>query len=215
ASTDIKKYIFVKEDDQVKGRIIDFTWQFWNVFSKNQKELEGQLDGKYRHYDLRSTFINNIYTEGINDKIPTSVIVQMSGNSIHTANKYYLKATEVQTYAEIFAGVTGSSVDVYGNILEEKDVEDLNPVEDGLGGCNQRGCVIEEEQYECLICPHFATTANRIPLFKKHITMLKTLKESTLNSQERGMIEAQLKLYTAYYVKLLEKIGGGQDGAKA
>ena len=89
----------------------------------------------------------------------------------------------------------------------KKDVEDLNPVEDGLGGCNQRGCVIEEEQYECLICPHFATTANRIPLFKKHITTLKTIKESTLNSQERGMIEAQLKLYTAYYVKLLEKIG--------
>ena len=70
-------------------------------FSKNQKELEGQLDGKYRPYDLRSTFINNIYTEGINDKIPTSVIVQMSGNSIHTAKKYYRKATEVQTYAEI------------------------------------------------------------------------------------------------------------------
>lgn len=135
--------------------------------------MEGQLDGKYRPYDLRSTFINNIYTEGINDKIPTSVIVQMSGNSIHTAKKYYRKATEVQTYAEIFAGVTVSSVDVYGNILEEKDVEDLNPVEDGLGGCNQRGCVIEEEQYECLICPHFATTANRIPLFKKHITTLK------------------------------------------
>ncbi|MDY8161901.1 tyrosine-type recombinase/integrase [Bacillus thuringiensis] len=214
ASTDIKKYIFLKEDDQIKGRIIDFTWQFWNVFSKNQKELEGQLDGKYRPYDLRSTFINNIYTEGINDKIPTSVIVQMSGNSIHTAKKYYRKATEAQTYAEIFAGVTVSSVDVYGNILEEKDIEVLNPVEDGLGGCNQGSCVIEEEQYECLICPHFATTTNRIPLFKKHITRLKTLKEGILNSQERGIIEAQLKLYTAYYVKLLEKNGGEQDGEK-
>lgn len=27
-------------------------------------------------------------------------------------------------------------VDVYGNILEEKDVEDFNLVEDGFGGCN-------------------------------------------------------------------------------
>ncbi|MBJ8054423.1 site-specific integrase [Bacillus cereus] len=213
ASRDIEKYIFVKEDAQRKGRIIDFTWQFWNVFSKIQKELEGQLDGKYRPYDLRSTFINNVYTEGINDGIPTSVIAQMAGNGVHTARKYYRKATEVQAYAEMFAGVTVSTVDVYGNILEEKEVEGLNPVEDGLGGCNQGGCVIDEEQYECLICHHFATTANRIPLFKEHITRLKTLKESILNSQERSLIEAQLKLYTAYYVKLLEKIGGERDGA--
>ena len=103
----------------------------------------------------------------------------MSGNSIHTA-----KSIIILKLLEVLQELRFLSVDVYGNILEEKDVEDLNPVEDGLGGCNQRGCVIEEEQYECLICPHFATTANRIPLFKTH-NNAKTLKESTLNSQER------------------------------
>lgn len=214
ASENIKQYIFVKEDFQRKGRIIDFIWQFWNSFTKIQKELKGQLDGKYRPYDLRSTFIDNIYTEGINDGLSTSVIADMAGNDARTALKNYRKRTEAQEYAEMFAGVTVSGVDVYGNILEEKDVEELNPVEDGLGGCNQKGCVIDEEQYECLICSHFATTANRIPLFKKRITRLKTLKESTLNSQERNVIDAQLKLYTAYYVKLIEKIGGEQNRAE-
>ncbi|MCY8938526.1 site-specific integrase [Peribacillus frigoritolerans] len=208
ASEDIKQFIFVKEDFQKKDRIIDFIWQFWNSFTKIQKELEGQLNGKYCSYDLRSTFIDNIYSEGINDGLSTSVIAEMAGNSARTALKHYRKRTEAQEYAEMFAGVTVSGVDVYGNISEEKDVEKLNPVEDGLGGCNQKGCVIDDEQYECLICPHFATTANRIPLFKKRITRLKTLKESTLNSQERNLIDAQLKLYTAYYVKLIEKIGG-------
>ncbi|AZV41553.1 integrase [Peribacillus asahii] len=211
ASADIAKYIFVKEDAQRKGRIVDFIYQFWNVFSKIQKKLEGQLDGKYRPYDLRTTFIDTIYTEGINDGLPTAVIAEMAGNGVHTARKYYRKTTEAQEYAEIFAGVTISGVDVYGNILNEKDVEELNPVEQGLGGCTQKGCVIDDEQYKCLVCPHFATTVNRIPLFKKHITRLKTLKESTLNSQERSLIDAELKLYTAYYVRLLEKIGVEQD----
>ncbi|MEK4639369.1 tyrosine-type recombinase/integrase [Bacillus sp. FSL W8-0519] len=215
ANTDSAKYIFLKEDTWRKGRIIEIVWQFIHTFSKIQKELEGQLHNKYRPYSLRATYIDNLYTEGINDGLPTAVIAEMAGNGVHTARRYYRKTTEAQKYGEIFAGVTISGVDVYGNILDKKNVEDLNPVEDGLGGCKQEGCVTDEEQYECLICPHFATTTNRIPLFKEQITRLKTLKEITLNSQERNIIDAQLKLYTAYYVKLLEKIGGEQDGAEA
>lgn len=214
ADEDTAKYIFIKEDDCRKDRIIGIVFQFANIFSKIQKLLEGQLDNKYRPYSLRTTFIDNLYTEGINDGLPTSVIAEMAGNGEKTALRYYRETSETQEYAEIFSGVTISEVDVYGNILEEKDVENLNPVEDGLGGCIQEGCVNDEEQYECLICPHFATTANRIPLFKEHITRIKTQKESALSSQERSVIDAQLKLYTAYYVKLLEKSGGQQDGAE-
>lgn len=213
ASGDTGKYIFIKEDNWRKDRIIEVVWQFVNTFSNIQKELEGQLDGKYRPYSLRTTFIDNLYTEGINDGLPTSVIAEMAGNGVHTARKYYRKTTEAQEYAEMFAGVTVSGVDIYGDISEEKDIEDLNPVEQGLGGCKQEGCVIDEEQYECLICPHFATTVNRIPIFKTRITRLKKLKEITLNNQERSAIETQLKLYTAYYVKLLDKIGGEPDVA--
>ncbi|TBX50322.1 site-specific integrase [Bacillus mycoides] len=210
---DIANYIFVKEDDSKTNRIIEIVQQFSRAFSKIQKELQGQLDGKYRPYELRATFIDNVYNEGIKDGLPTSVLAEMAGNGVQTARKYYRKASEVQEYAEMFAGVTISGVDIYGNVLEEKDVEELNPVEQGLGGCTQEGCVIDDEQYECLVCPHFATTANRIPLFKEHITRLKKLKESTLNSQERDVIDAQLKLYTAYYLKLLEKIGAESNVA--
>ncbi|SDM41570.1 site-specific integrase [Bacillus sp. OK048] len=208
---DTAKYIFVKEDDRKKNRIIELVFQFRNRFSKIQKELEGQLDGKYRAYNLRTTFIDNIYTEGIKDGLPSAVLAEMSGNGVQTASRYYRKPTGAQEYAEMFAGVTVSSVDVYGNILEEKDVEERNPVKQGLGGCEFKGCVIDDEKYDCLMCPHFATTVSRIPLFKENITRLKNLKESTLNSQERSFIDAQLKLYTAYYFKLLEKVGGEQD----
>jgi integrase len=208
ANEDIASLIFVKHDYWRKDRIIALTYQFWNTFSTIQKELEGQLNGKYRPYDLRTTFIDNLYTEGIKDGIPSSVIAEMAGNGEHTARKYYRKTKEIQEYAEMFAGVTISGVDVYGNILEEESVEELNPVEDGLGGCRQEGCVNDEDEYQCLICSHFATTTNRITLFKERITRLKIQKESTLNSCERSAIDAQLKLYTAYYVRLLEKIGG-------
>ena len=211
ASEDTAKYIFIKEDGCRKDRIIEIVYQFTVIFSKIQKDLEGQLNNKYRPYNLRTTFIDNIYTEGINDGLPTKVIAEMVGNGEKTAIKYYRKTSEAQEYAEMFAGVTVSGVDVYGNILEEKDVENLNPVEDGLGGCKQKGCVNDEDEYRCLICSHFATTTIRIPLFKKRITMLKTHRESTLNSQERSVIDAQLKLYTAYYIKLINKLGSDQD----
>lgn len=211
ANEDIAKYIFVKEDHWKKDRIIELVFQFSNTFSKVQKELEGQLDGKYRPYDLRTTFIDNLYTEGIKDGLPTSVIAEMAGNGEHTARKYYRQTTETQEYAEMFAGVTVSGVNVYGDILEEKDVEDLNPVEEGLGGCKLEGCVDDEEEYKCLICPHFATTANRVALFKERITRIKAQKESTLNSQERRVVDAELKLYTAYYAELLQKIEGEKN----
>jgi integrase len=208
---DTAKYIFVKEDYWKKDRIIELVFQFANTFYKIQKGLEGQLEEKYRPYSLRTTFIDNIYTEGIKDGLPTAVIAEMAGNGVDTARKFYRKTTETQEYAEAFAGVTISGVDVYGNILEEEDVEDLNPVKLGLGGCEHKSCVIDDEKFDCLMCPHFATTVSRIPLFKANISRLKILKESTLNSQERNVIEAELKLYTAYYLKLLEKVGGKQD----
>lgn len=211
ASEELAKFVFLKEDHWRKDRVIEFGGVFERNFRKIQKELTEQLEGKYRPYDLRSTFIDNLYTEGINDRLPTSLIAELAGNGEHTARRYYRKTTEAQDYAEMFSGVTISGVDIYGNILTEKDVEKLNPVKNGLGGCKHEGCVEDEDEYECLICPQFATTTNRINIFKKRITRLKTLKESTLNIQEQSHINAQLKLYTAYYVKLLKKIGGEEN----
>lgn len=204
---DIAKFVFVKEDSSKKDRIIHMKKQFQYTFSKFQKELEGQLDNVYRPYSLRTTFIDNIYTEGLKDGLPTSVMAEMAGNTVQTAVKYYRNATATQQYAEAFAGVTISGVDVYGNIIEDDAVENLNPVEEGLGGCELVGCVVDDDEYKCLMCSYFATTPSKIPLFKEKIARLKTIKESTLNDQERNIIEAELKLYTAYYAKLLEQIG--------
>ncbi|WP_079523834.1 site-specific integrase [Solibacillus isronensis] len=207
AYDDMDKYIFVKRDGSRKDRIVKITFQFTNLFAKFQKELEGQLDNVYRPYSLRTTFIDNLYTEGIQDGLPSSVIAEMAGNGVKTAIKYYRKITTAQDYAEMFAGVTISGVDVYGNITDEKDVESLNPVEKELGGCKSDGCVFDDEEYKCLMCPYFATTPSKIPLFKTQIARLKIIKENTLNATERNIIDAELKLYTAYYAKLLEQIG--------
>jgi integrase len=201
------KYIFIKEDYWRKDRIIDVVFQFTNKFAEIQKDLEGLLDNTYRPYSLRTTFIDNIYVEGIKDGLPTSVIAEMAGNGETTALRYYRKITAAKEYAEMFSGVVISGVDIYGNILEEVELKDQSPVEGGLGGCNQDGCVKDEDQYKCLICSHFATTINRIPLFKERIIRLKIQKESTLNNQQRNFIDAELKLYTVYYVKLLERLG--------
>ncbi|CAN7379597.1 tyrosine-type recombinase/integrase [Rossellomorea sp. LjRoot5] len=211
ASGETSKYIFIKEDAWRKDRIIEIVYQFAATFSKIQNELEGQLNNKYRPNNLRTTFIDNVYTEGIKDGLPSQVIAEMAGNGEKTAIKYYRKTSSAQEYAEMFAGVIVSGVDVYGNILEEEEVVQLNPVEDGLGGCNQNGCVNEEGEYQCLICPHFATTTVRIPLFKKRIQNVKNDKEITLNINERNALNAKLKLYTAYYTRLLKKVGGELD----
>ncbi|WP_277584994.1 site-specific integrase [Psychrobacillus antarcticus] len=211
ANKDIAKFIFLKEDQHRKDRIIEFSATFEKNFRKIQKELKEQLEGKYRPYDLRSTFIDNLYIEGLTDRLPTSLIAELAGNGEHTARRYYRKKTETQDYAEMFAGVTISGVDIYGNFLIEKEVEKLNPVENGLGGCKLKGCIDDEEEYECLICHHFATTTNRINIFKKRITKLNKLKESTESLQEQNKIIALIKLHTAYYVKLLDKIGGEEN----
>jgi integrase len=211
ASINISNYIFLSQDFRHTDRIVRIGTQFTFEFSQVVNSLEGMLKGKYSANNLRHTFIDTIYNEGIKENLHPLVMVEMVGNSPSIALKHYREKTNLIRYAEMFSGVTISNVDINGKIFEEEDIVRNNPVllnaeNEGLGACVQSNCTEDrvDEEYKCLICSYFATTVQRLSMFRVKIEDLKKRRKLVTQKEEINLIDINLKLYTAYYAKLLE-----------
>jgi integrase len=206
ASYEIKNYIFLKK--RRRNITIRFTFQFLNFFSKVLNELTGQLEGKYIPYNLRHTFIDTLFSEGIKENLDILTITHLTGNSAHTALKHYRKKMDIIRYAESFSGVMIADVNTNGEFIEDTKIEELNPVKEELGACKESSCIINTDgEYECLTCNFFATSLSRLTNFRNRIKKLKEQRVSVINPKQRELIDIELKLTTAYYAKILEMRG--------
>lgn len=218
ADEDTKEYIFINKAKNAKGKVNRLNGQFTSRFREIVRSLVASLSvTTYVAYNLRDTFIDAIYKEGIKEGLSIVQIADYAGNSYYTANKSYRLREELIEYAEAFAGVIISDVDIHGNILEtEEEIEELDVVQDGAGGCSEKeGCirVLEgiEDKYICLKCPSFITCISRLPVFKKNIEQLKSQLEEASDEDEINFINAQLKLNGAFYAELLNKKEAGKN----
>lgn len=212
ASQDISKFIFIADSEKNVTVPIQIGRGFASRFSKIIKLLQPNLKSSYTPYNLRDTYIDAVYTEGIKEGINTLTLSNMTGNSPTVALKHYRKKSEIIRYAEVFSGVVISNVDIKGNIVNDTIIEKYNPVKNNTGACTQSTCVTTDNKYECLICNYFATTTSRINNFKQNIRETKEKLKSCRNELERKKIEVELKLYSAYYAKLLE-LKGDNNGS--
>lgn len=211
-SNELKKFIFIKEDKGYKNRYIKFGRSFSKKFYDIQKEISTQLTQKYKPYNLRATYIDTMYTEGIKENMSPIKIANMAGNSLRVAIKNYRRKTTELEYAELFTGVIIADVNTEGTILKsDNDIDSSLPiVEDHLGNCNSKSCSKDFGNYfgdyKCLICKSFVTSLSRLKLFEDRIIKIRFRKEHSTNDIEKKYLDEELKLLGIYLnnmVKLL------------
>lgn len=185
---------------------------FYNYFKSIIKSIGNTLDNKkYFPYNIRHTFINNVFKEGIESGLSIAEMSMITGNSYKTANMHYRNYNEIDLYVEAMSQVTISDVDINGTILETETEsnENLKIVKSDLGKCEENNCVFQLA--ECLLCNHFVTSVNRIASFEKMIKDISQKIEISTNSIEIEELNIQKKLLGRYLAEMLQ-IKEGKEG---
>lgn len=213
-----REFIFIKKIDIYQNTktgkffVKQLNSEDLNIAFKEIQSLKGLVQSNYSVNNLRHTFKDTIWEEGIKAGLSTMIIEYLTDTTFETDIRNYRAKSNSQRYAEIFSGVTISDVEVDGTITQDDlKVDSLNPVEDGLGSCKHSGCKKVEEDYKvidnmnkCLTCNSFITSLSRKRKFKERINELKIKKEETKSEVEKNHYENEIKLHTAYYAGLLE-----------
>ncbi|MDK0838955.1 hypothetical protein ACSW8S_17480 (plasmid) [Clostridium perfringens] len=203
-----KKYIFIKESNNIvknKNSFIHVVRISGLSFSKKFNQIQEKVLGevKYIPYNLRQMFKNIIHNEGAKENISILVLENLTGSKYRTDIRHYVKNNNINLYAEIFAGVVISDVDLNGEVIDDDEIERLNIVEDGVGACRTIGCSIDE-MYKCIKCSNFVTSISRKEKFKEKIEKNKELLLDNISEDIRNYLIAENKLYAAYYAKIIE-----------
>jgi integrase len=128
----MSKYIFVEPYRAVhiyRNKRINFCRCFNTIVKKVGKDLE---INNYVPYNIRHTYINNVYKEGTQHGLTLAEMAAITGNSYKTANMYYRKYNEIDLYVEAMANVTITDVDIFGNILDREESDELKIVKNNL-----------------------------------------------------------------------------------
>jgi integrase len=195
-----RKYIFVHPYKRLVNNECTRI-NFYSYFTNIQKEKKNELENTYFPYNLRHTFINNVYREGIKHDLTLTEMAAITGNSFKTAKKYYRKNNEIDLYVEAMSKVTITDVDVTGEILvNENSVNSNQIVKEGLGRCKENACTYDLS--ECLTCNHFVTFLNRIPSFENLLSKYNKELETTQNEIRILEINIEKKLLGKYLSEL-------------
>ncbi|PEF39529.1 site-specific integrase [Bacillus wiedmannii] len=181
-----------------KNKRIDF----YTYFKKKIiTSVSSRLDNKdYAPYDIRHTFINNVYREGKKQGLTIAEMAAITGNSYKTANQYYRMFNEIDLYVEAMAQVTITDVDIHGNILKDDNKILNNNVKGDLGKCSNESCVFGIG--ECLLCEHFITFINRIPNFQREIKRYNYEISKSKNPLEIEELNLQKKMLAKYVAEM-------------
>lgn len=205
ASDKFKNYIFITSSIKNKKDVIRLSGKFNSQFYNIIRKLENEIDKLYRPYNLRHTFINAIYDDGIINNVSIDKLQSITDNNYHTVMKHYRKKLELIDYVEIMSKVIISNVDIEGNILVDDElIVNNHPVMNNLGGCSEEDCTNEKTTL-CLICSHFFTCLSKIPVFEERVLYYREkLNNVKANDSIKTEYETYLSLYATYLTKMLE-----------
>lgn len=204
AENKLQHYVFIMKRGNTQNvtRLSgEFNRQFYKIVRTNQNKL----DKLYRPYDLRHTFINSIYDDGIKNNVSIEKMQSITDNTYNTVMNHYRRKLELVDYVEIMSKVVISNVDIDGNILvEEEEIVNNHPVMKNLGGCGENDC-INVKTHLCLTCNHFFTCLSRIPIFEQRVLFFRDkLDNVKSNDPIKVEYETYLKLYATYLSKMLD-----------
>ncbi|MDU7364099.1 hypothetical protein [Clostridium sp.] len=207
-NNDISKYLFiVPERNKVSNTCRRLN--FYSYFSRIIFDLQDNLEIKhYKPYNIRHTFINNVYNEGLKLNLQVIELEKIAGNKYATANKYYRNYDDIETYVEIFSKTIISNVDINGKILTEFKGNLIKSVRNDLGICLNDDCNFNIG--ECLSCSNFATFVSRIPTYQRFIKKINNEIMNTTNDLYKEELYHTKKLASKYLSELLKVKNGGK-----
>ncbi|WP_180233465.1 tyrosine-type recombinase/integrase [Bacillus sp. AFS059628] len=204
----INEYVFL--NTSIKGGIRVISRDvFYRDFRRTIKNLD-LSQSNYTVYNLRDTFMNNIFEEGKKQGVNIFDIHKVTGHAhMETTIKHYRKSN-IQNYLEAMFYIKLDNVIVNGTVVENpresisNEIHSLKSVtvRNENGYCESGTCIAEKD-LDCLMCPNFITTLDRIPYIIKSIKQIeKDIKQSVYDEKDE-LIHIK-KLYVAYLKKLYE-----------
>ncbi|PGE39781.1 hypothetical protein COM60_08390 [Bacillus toyonensis] len=204
----INEYVFLNAS--IKGGIRVITRDvFYRDFRRTIKNLDLSQDN-YTVYNLRDTFMSNIFEEGKKQGVNIFDIHKVTGHAnMETTIKHYRKSN-IQNYLEAMFYIKLDNVIVNGTVVENPregisdEIYSLKSVivRNESGYCGAGTCIAEKD-LDCLMCPSFITTLDRIPYIIESIKQIeKDIKQSVYD--EKVELLHIKKLYVAYLKKLYE-----------
>lgn len=204
--TYMDKFIFINTKSTYfsrQSKIISFYLYFKKVIKKCEHKLEIK---SYYPYNLRHTYIDFAYREGLKNNLSINEIATICGNSYDAAVKYYRNMDEIGDYVEALSKTTFSEVTLNGEILKEDNVSIKNNVRNNLGKCRKSACTFE--LLECLQCNSFITFLSRRNIFEERIHMINMCLEKTNDELEIEKFNIEKKLLAKYYYEMCKMIQG-------
>lgn len=202
----LSKYIFIERSSTNYSYRIKKI-EFYLYFKKILNKLKGTLENdNYRPYNLRHTFIDKVYKEGVKNNLSLAKIAAIAGNSFDTAKRHYRKWDDYEMYVETLAKVKLTDSVIRGEVLP-RESKLLKPVKENLGACNDDNCTFDLA--ECLMCKHFITFTSRIDVFENRIKKINADLENCEDTMERENLICEKKLLSKYLVEMF-KIKGGE-----
>lgn len=202
----LSKYIFIE------GSSTNYSYrikkiEFYLYFKRILNNLKGKLENdNYRPYNLRHTFIDKVYKEGVKNNLSLAKIATIAGNSFDTAKRHYRKWDDYKMYVETLAKVKLTDSVIRGEVLP-KESKILKPVKENLGACKDDNCTFDLA--ECLMCKHFITFTSRIDVFENRIKKINADLENCEEAMERENLICEKKLLSKYLIEMF-KIKGGE-----
>lgn len=206
----LSKYIFIERSSTNYSYRIKKI-EFYLYFKKILNNLKGTLEiDNYRPYNLRHTFIDKVYKEGVKNNLSLAKIAAIAGNSFDTAKKHYRKWDDYEMYVETLAKVKLTDAVIRGEVLP-RESKLLKPVKDNLGACKDDNCTFDLA--ECLMCKHFITFTNRIDVFENRIRDINANLENCEDAVERENLICEKKLLSKYLIEMFKIKGGEMENA--
>lgn len=215
AHLDLKKFIFLTYMKRNKRTVKRMSYEFCEYFNdivESQYE-KGQLENRYTPNNSRHTFINSAW-QAVEDNLISSLEIGiLTGNTAQVASQSYRKY-QTKRFIEATYMITIGDVDIKGEITEnEKDIEELQQVNEGAGGCLVNDCIKKEDDNEdkCLTCRKFATSLSRISIFENKLEEIQNRILSSESKVEKNYLSAKKKLYSVYLFALYNKLEERKD----
>lgn len=197
----LSKNIFAYESGKNKQLILPKTVKYTHVINEAAKQLSlpefGQT-GIRNHYEQKVTEMV------INKGMSTAVLGELSRHSLAVHSKSYDNYDKSYVNQELYNryyNVEIGDIKITGKIEKTVKFKASQTVEKGLGACTAEKCD-NLTNMNCLMCRHFMTTVNELPLYEEAVRQMDELIYAEDIAHEKEDLISKKAIYVAYIAKL-------------
>jgi site-specific recombinase XerD len=207
ANENVKKYIFLYERNDKEIAVMNRD-NFYRHFKQIVNSIE-IIEDDYVVYDLRDTFMTNLFEQGKKEGKNFFDLHSATGHKQFSTSVKHYRESDIKNYLEAFFKIRIGFNDVKGKVVENIQDElgsevniEQRKVKGQSGYCRFNECV-DEDDIDCLTCNHFITTLDHLPIIKKTIFEIDLEIENEPNYNEKQALIKVKELYVRYMLEML------------